>query len=125
LKLFPILRWYVNVPTSLYSLLLQRYTLTGANPITDEEVASLLSTHLETPVTYVDKPLTFFAKSSAAFETIKASGLEEANKFIKGDFERISGRKPESFADYLMAEDTMAPVEKKVFGNTNTMVTKI
>ncbi|KAL7478849.1 hypothetical protein ACHAW6_004601 [Cyclotella cf. meneghiniana] len=103
----------------------QGYTLTGATPITDEEVASLLSNHLETPVTYVDKPLTFFSESSAAFETIKASGLEEENKFITGDFERISGRKPESFADYLIKEETMAPVEKKVFGHTITMVPKI
>lgn len=103
----------------------QGYTLTGSAPITDQEVATLLSAHLETPVTYVEKPLTFFTKNSAAFEKIKASGLEEENKFIKGDFERISGRKPESFADYLLKEDTMARVEKKAFSHTITMVPKL
>ena len=105
-------------------LLCYSYTLTGAAPITDEEVAKLLSIHLETPITYTEKPLTSFTKDSAALERIKASGLEEDNKFIVGDFERLSGRKPETFDDYLMNIDTMTPHEKSLFG-TLTMVSKL
>jgi hypothetical protein len=109
----------------LYMHAIKRYTLTGPSPITDKEVATLLSTNLEMDISYVEKPLSSFTKNSAALEKIKASGLEEANKFIKGDFERLAGRKPETFADYLMNESTMAPVEKKVFGHTLTMVSKL
>lgn len=99
--------------------------MTGAAPIKDEEVATLLSLNLETPITYIEKPLTSFTPDSAALEKIKASGLEEENKFIKGDFERLSGRKPESFEDYLMNRDVMTPSEKKVFGHTLTMISKL
>lgn len=112
------------VLSSTNILLCYSYTLTGAAPITDEEVAKLLSIHLETPITYTEKPLTSFTKDSAALERIKASGLEEDNKFIVGDFERLSGRKPETFDDYLMNIDTMTPHEKSLFG-TLTMVSKL
>jgi hypothetical protein len=87
-----------------------------------------LSFHLQADITYTEKPLTHFTKNSAAIERIKASGLEEEKKFIKGDFERLAGRKPETFADYLMKEETMGPAEKKIFPkkkHTLTMMPKI
>lgn len=104
----------------------QGYTLTGAAPITDEEVANLLSIHLETPIAYTEKPLSCFTTDSAALERIKASGLEEDVKFIRGDFERLSGRKPETFDDYLMNTHDMSPREKSVMGGSAfTMVDKV
>lgn len=110
---------------SVFSRTHNRYTLTGPSPISDEDVATLLSTHLETSITYIEKPLAFFTKTSAALEAIKASGIEEDNKFMKGDFERLAGRKPETFDDYLMKEDAMAPCEKKALCHTLTMTSKL
>jgi uncharacterized protein YbjT (DUF2867 family) len=101
------------------------YTLTGPSPITDLDVATLLSAHLKTDITYIEQPLTSFTKTSAALEAIKASGIEEDNKFLKGDFERLTGRKPEAFGDYLMRENAMAPCEKKALGHTLTMTSKL
>jgi len=44
-----------------------------------------------------------------------------------GDFERLSGRKPETFEDYLMnGGDTMSPLERNVVSShTVTMMDKI
>ena len=91
-------------------------------------MARLLSTHLDTTITYIEKPLSFFTANAASIERLKASGVEETKNFPKGgDFERLSGRKSENFEEYSMnGEDTMSPLERNVvFGHTLTMVDKI
>ena len=87
----------------------QAYTLTGPT-ITDEEIAKLLTDKIGTTVKYVEKPLTFFDPDTAMLEKIKASGLEE--NFPAGDVEKVLGRGPETFADYLLATDRMSPIEQ-------------
>ena len=87
----------------------QAYTLTGPT-ITDEEIAKLLSDKIGTTVKYVEKPLSFFDTDTAMLEKIKASGLEE--NFPSGDVEKVLGRGPETFADYLLATDRMSPIEQ-------------
>lgn len=91
----------------------QAYTLTGPNPLTDTEVATLLTEQLGTPITYVENPLNFFDKDTAALEQVKATGLEE--NFPKGDFKKVVGRDAETFEGYLKATERMTPVEQEVF----------
>ncbi|KAL7552903.1 hypothetical protein ACHAWF_016155 [Thalassiosira exigua] len=91
----------------------QTHTLTGPAAVTNEELASLLSESLGTKISYVEKPLTFFDKDTAAFERIKATGIEEG--FAKGDFKKAMGREAESFKDYLKAVDRMSPIELELF----------
>jgi len=90
-------------------------SLLGPSPINDSDVAKLLTSCLGTKITYEEKPLDYFDEDSAGLESIKASGLEEDEKFPKGDFKRIVGREPESFEAYLAAKDCMSPLELKVF----------
>lgn len=102
----------------------KEYTLTGPGPITDAEIADLLSKHLKKTVTYVDQTLDKFASvmtlcgdekwvvaDLVALEKIKASGTEENHSFVSKDVEGICGHSPESFEVYLTMTDTMTPVE--------------
>jgi NAD(P)H dehydrogenase (quinone) len=102
----------------------KEYTLTGPGPITDLEIANLLSGYFKKPIEYVDQPLDEFSAKIkqggdprwlvadlVALEKIKASGREEDHKFVSDDFEKICGHSPESFEDYLTMTDTMIPVE--------------
>ena len=90
-------------------------------------MARLLSIHLDTTITYIEKPFSFFTANAASIERLKASGVEETNFPKGGDFERLSGRKPETFEEYLMnGGDTMSPLERNVVSShTLTMVDKI
>ena len=90
----------------------QGYSVLGPFPIMDGDVAVLLSERLHTAITYVEKPLDFFDKNTAALEKIKASGMEE--NFPRGDFKRVMNRSPQSFREYLRDEYRMAPIERKV-----------
>ncbi|GAX12263.1 hypothetical protein FisN_1Hh194 [Fistulifera solaris] len=102
----------------------KEYLLTGPESIIGQQVAYLLSEHLQKPIAYIDQPLEKYAQEMehigeaswvvrdlAAMEKIKASGIEEAKDFLSGDIEIILGRKPESFKEYLERTDTMTPVE--------------
>ena len=102
----------------------KEYTLTGPGPITDLEIADLLSKYLKKPVMYVDQPIEEFAGDMkrggcphwmvvdlVEMEKIKATGTEEDHAFESKDFEEICGHPPESFEDYLRMTDTMTPVE--------------
>ena len=102
----------------------KEYLLTGPESIIGQQVAYLLSEHLQKPIVYADKPLHEFTRlmkeigedawvvrDLAALEKIKASGMEEDATFVSGDIENILGRKPESFKEYLERADTMTPVE--------------
>ena len=100
------------------------YKLTGAGPITDQEVADLLSKHLEKPIMYVDQPLHEFTteimlsgdpewvvQDLSALEKVKSTGLEETSAFVSHDFDRICGHGAETFEDYLQARDMMTKME--------------
>ncbi|KAL7440710.1 hypothetical protein ACHAXM_007404 [Skeletonema potamos] len=97
----------------------QGYNVLGPFPLMDVEVAALLSESLHTAITYVEKPIDFFDKETAALESIKASGLEK--DFPHGDFKRVMNRSPQSFREYLKETDRMSPVERKLLGAFHPM----
>jgi uncharacterized protein YbjT (DUF2867 family) len=100
------------------------YTLTGAAPITDQEVASYLSKYLRKAIMYVDQPLhefetelkmsgepKYMVEDMVAFEKVKATGTEEDRSFCSGDIELICGHPPEDYEAYLRRTDMMTKVE--------------
>jgi uncharacterized protein YbjT (DUF2867 family) len=100
------------------------YTLTGASPIKDQEVASYLSKYLRKPIMYVDQPLhefstglkmsgdpKFMVEDMVAFEKVKTVGAEEDRAFVTNDIESICGHPPESFEGFLRARDMMTDME--------------
>eukprot|EP01083_Nonionella_stella_P014423 40527_1 len=99
------------------------YTVTGPATITDKEVAKLISNQLGIKITYVEEPLDFFDKDTAALEKVKATGLEE--EITKGSFKTVMGREPESFKDYLAATDRMCPIEKEVMASVTPKTVEV
>jgi len=102
----------------------KEYTLTGPGPVTDQQVADLLSKYLKKPVMYVDQPLHVFengikvsgdpnwmVEDLVALEKIKASGTEDNHAFVSGDFEKLCGHPPETYEGYLRMTNVMTPVE--------------
>ncbi|GKY92502.1 hypothetical protein MPSEU_000220600 [Mayamaea pseudoterrestris] len=100
------------------------YKLTGPGPITDQEVADLLSKHLNKPITYVDQPLNEFTteimlsgdphwvvQDLAALEKVKSTGMEETSAFVSHDIENICGHKAQTFEEYLLDRDMMTKME--------------
>jgi uncharacterized protein YbjT (DUF2867 family) len=98
------------------------YTLTGPESVKDAEVAELLSKRLAKPVNYVNQSLGDFAGVTkdtdwgpstdvAYLEMAKASGTEEQTGFVSHDVQKICGHPAESFGEYLLAQDMMAPQE--------------
>ncbi len=53
----------------------QIYTLTGPMSVTDEDVATVLSKHLGTRITFVEKPLIFFDTQTGELEKIRRQDL--------------------------------------------------
>lgn len=109
-------------PRSHYN---KEYTVTGPKAITDQQVADLISKHLNKPVMYVDQPLHEFkselqlcgdpdwmVQDLVGLEKVKATGNEESLGFISRDFEAVCNHKPESFEEYLRMEDMMTKVER-------------
>jgi uncharacterized protein YbjT (DUF2867 family) len=90
------------------------HNVLGPFPLTDKEVAPLLSERLHTAITYVEKPLDFFDEDTAALEKIKASGIEK--NFPHGDLRRVLNRSAQSYREYLRDTVRMSPVERKVVG---------
>jgi uncharacterized protein YbjT (DUF2867 family) len=90
------------------------YNVLGPFPLMDVEVAALLSECLHTAITYVEKPIGFFEKDTAALENIKASGMEK--DFPHGDFKRVMNRSPQSFREYLKDKSRFSPIERMVVG---------
>ncbi|MEM7336794.1 MAG: NmrA family NAD(P)-binding protein [Chloroflexota bacterium] len=90
----------------------QSYELTGPKALLDSEVAELLSGHLGKPVGYVgvpDEPYRqslvdnpyipeFMVGNLGGAENAKTIGLTAT---VTGDVQRVLGREPESFAQYL------------------------
>lgn len=102
----------------------KEYTLTGPEPIKEEDVAKFLSVYLKKPVVFADQPLHTFEEREKnleskvwmtfdliALESIKASGQEELEGFATRDVERVCGHKAQSFEEYLNATDFMTPME--------------
>jgi uncharacterized protein YbjT (DUF2867 family) len=98
------------------------YNLTGPGPITDQAVAKLLTKHYGTNVEHVEMGYHAYkedarkrglpewqVKDAAAFERMKASGIDELSQSYTKDIEKITGMKPESFADYLNNKSCMRP----------------
>ena len=97
------------------------YNLT-ARPITDREVAKQLSVAYQTPIEHIELGYhdyvqsvksrglpTWLSKDAAAFEKMKASGIDEELGIYTRDLEKLIGRKPESFVDYLRHTETQRP----------------
>jgi NAD(P)H dehydrogenase (quinone) len=100
-------------------------TLTGPQAITDQQVADLISKHLNKPVMYVDQPLREFkteicmsgdpewmVQDLVCLEKIKATGTEDSLSFVTHDVEKVCGHEAESFEDYLRETDYMTVVER-------------
>lgn len=100
------------------------YQLT-ARPVTDREVAKQLSIACECEIQHIELGYhdyvksvlsrglpTWLAKDSAAFEKMKASGIDEDPKIYTKDLEKLIGRKPESFLEYLRNKDSQRPGKK-------------
>ncbi|KAL7494729.1 hypothetical protein ACHAWT_006956 [Skeletonema menzelii] len=110
----------------------KEYTLTGLQPISDDDLAYALAKHSKRPVFYEDLPINMLVKKEEdgftsvddvdwkvrdfiGLEKLKATGLEEDATFISHDIEKICKRKPETIDDYLQATDLMTPLEKWIF----------
>lgn len=110
----------------------KEYTLTGLEPISEDDFAYALAKHSKRPVFYEDLPINMLVQKEEdgftsvddvdwkvrdfiGLEKIKATGLEEDVGFISHDIEKICKRKPETVDDYLQATESMTPLEKWIF----------
>ena len=100
------------------------YKLTGPGPITDQQVADLLSKHLKKPIMYVDQPLheytseimlggdpEWVVQDLSAIEKIKSTGVEETAKFHSKDITKICGHPAQTFEEYLQDTTMMTKME--------------
>jgi uncharacterized protein YbjT (DUF2867 family) len=98
------------------------YNLTNSAPMTDADVAQVLSNAYKSPIEHVQLGYhdyvahlkkqnipSWLSRDSAAFEKMKASGIDENGHNYYKDLENLIGRKPESFKDYLMNEKAQRP----------------
>lgn len=99
------------------------YNLSGPRPpITDADVAALLTEFYGTEITHVQLGYHDYAKhikklgvpewivkDSAELERIKASGIDEQSSSYTKDLEKLIGRPPESFRHYLRNRNAMRP----------------
>jgi uncharacterized protein YbjT (DUF2867 family) len=103
------------------------YNLTGPVAVKEEEVAELLGKILNKPVMYVDQELSFFEREEkmsgepqwlvddlVALEKIKATGHEGYVSYLSKDIESICGHPAETYEGYLMQQDLMSPMEKRI-----------
>jgi len=101
------------------------YQLTANKPITDREVAKALSIACECEIEHIEMGYhdyvnsvksrglpSWLAKDTAACEKVKASGIDENPKIYTHDLEKLIGRKPESFLDYLRNKESQRPGKK-------------
>jgi uncharacterized protein YbjT (DUF2867 family) len=98
------------------------YNLTGAKPVKDSDVAALLTKHYGTPIQHIELGYHDYKKSvqerglprwlvrdSAEFERMKASGIDENGFCYTKDLEKLIGKAPETFKDYLENKSCMRP----------------
>jgi uncharacterized protein YbjT (DUF2867 family) len=104
------------------------YNLTGPGPLFDKDVAKLLSKLYGTEIEHISLGYhdykkavkarglpDWLVKDSAALEKMKATGIDELNSSYTNDVEKIIGKKPESFKDYLDNKNSQRP--GRSFGN--------
>lgn len=98
------------------------YNLTGPGPTFDKDVAKLLSNAYDTEITHIEMGYHEFkksvlkrgvpiwlAKDAASFERMKASGIDELASSYTDDLEKLIGKKPESFSEYLDNKNSQRP----------------
>jgi NAD(P)H dehydrogenase (quinone) len=98
------------------------YNLTGAGPIRDKDVAKLLSKaygaeikHIELGYHDYKKDVAsrglpeWLVKDSVEFERMKASGIDEFASSYTKDVEKLIGKKPETFAEYIENKNSQRP----------------
>ena len=98
------------------------YNLSGPGPVRDSYVAKLFSEFYGFSIEHValgyHEYLEYIQRlghdewlvmDSAALEKMKASGIDELASSYTNDLETIIGKKPETFADYLMNKESMSP----------------
>jgi uncharacterized protein YbjT (DUF2867 family) len=98
------------------------YELTGPGPTTDGEVAKLLTEHYGKDIEHVqlgyhdykrnDKERglpDWLIRDHAAFEKMKASGVDELASSYTDQLEKLTGKKPETFKEYLSNKECMRP----------------
>ena len=98
------------------------YNLCGPEPIRDSDVAKLLTIHYGTEIEHVQLGYheykesvrqrglpAWLVRDSAAFERMKASGIDEEYGMVVNHMEKIIGRKPESFKGYMNNKASMRP----------------
>lgn len=98
------------------------YNLTGSKPIRDSEVAKILDEHYSKPIEHVQMGYhdyaadvkgrglpTWQVRDAAAFERMKASGIDEDRASYTRDLEELIGQSAESFSDYLSNKSRMRP----------------
>lgn len=98
------------------------YNLTGPRPIKDREVAELLTKHYGKHIEHIELGYhdykesvkrrglpSWLIRDSAEFERMKASGIDEKPFSYTKDLERLIGKPPETFRDYLDNKSCMRP----------------
>jgi NAD(P)H dehydrogenase (quinone) len=98
------------------------YNLTGPGPTFDKDVAKLLSKaygeeieHIELGYHDYKKDVmkrglpSWLVRDSAAFEKMKASGIDELRSSYTHDLVKLIGKTPETFADYLDNKNSQRP----------------
>ena len=98
------------------------YQITGPGPTTDAEVAKLLTEHYAADIEHMESGYhdykndvverglpDWLVRDSAAFEKMKASGVDELASSYTDDLKKLTGKKPETFRDYLTNKECMRP----------------
>jgi uncharacterized protein YbjT (DUF2867 family) len=98
------------------------YNLTGPGPTYDKDVARLLSKAYGKEIEFVSLGYHDYKKDvmrrglpqwlvrdSAAFEKMKASGIDELRSSYTTDLVKLIGKTPESFSDYLDNKNAQRP----------------
>mmetsp|Transcript_279 Transcript_279/g.681 ORF Transcript_279/g.681 Transcript_279/m.681 type:complete len:360 (-) Transcript_279:462-1541(-) len=101
------------------------YNLTNIEPVTDRNVAKQLSKVYGTEIEHVELGYhdyverlaarnipSWMSKDAAAFEKMKASGIDEDGHNYYSDLANLIGRKPETFTQYLTNEKSQRPGKK-------------
>jgi len=96
--------------------------LTGPGPTTDRHVVEVLSQRYDTPIEHVEMGYHdykdsvqkrglphFMARDAAAFERMKAMGVDEDRNSYTQDLQKIIGKEPETIEDYLEHTSAMRP----------------
>jgi len=98
------------------------YNLTGAAPLKDSDIAKVLSEHYGHPMEHVQLGYHDYkadvkgrglpdwqVRDSAAFERMKATGVDEDPSAYTTDLQTIIGKPPETFKEYINNKSCMRP----------------